>query len=133
MPEKVSMRKGGMPGCRELTKIQATRCDNNNDNKFPHTQHCSTCPMCSNTFNSRMTIRYNYYYYPYFTDKESTEKLSNLSLGCTNLSEAAHWPSTSHSWRSSLIWFHYLTSSGVGGGRVCDLPVALGLDNMLPG
>ena len=37
MPEKVSMKKGGMPGCRELTKIQATRYDNNNDNKFPHT------------------------------------------------------------------------------------------------
>lgn len=131
MPEKVSMRKKVMPGFRELTKVQATRYDNYN--KFPHTKNCSTCSMYTNTFISKMTIRYNYYYYPYFTNKEGTEKSSNLPLDHPNLTETGHWPSTSYFWTSSLIWFHPLTGSGVGGGQVCDLLLALRSDNMLPG
>lgn len=71
MAEKVSMRKGVMPDCRELTEVQVTGSDNNDDDKWlmSISTHCSTCSMCMNTCISKTTLRCNCYYYPYSTDK----------------------------------------------------------------
>lgn len=54
------MRKGVMPGWRDLTKVPAKQVNNNN-------KHRSSSFMCINTYNSMTTLRENCY--PHFTDK----------------------------------------------------------------